>query len=182
MENAVFRDVAPCGSCKNRRFWGTQRLHHQGDKNRRTRNVAVTSNRRTLRRFLQEPHGVTSQKTPFFSFSCYTNEALSFTQPLTERSTTARNKRKCFWGVKGGMCVRLDSPPSVSRLSTQCRILKTSQSYRPPRPVKEIALLFFYFMYIILKSCSAHRYVSMCQSVPQIISNLLASGMWCRGW
>jgi hypothetical protein len=35
--------------------------------------LAVTSNRRTLRRntkssqFLQEPHGVTSQKTPFFS-------------------------------------------------------------------------------------------------------------------
>jgi hypothetical protein len=33
--------------------------------------LAVTSNRRTLRRnkkcrFLQEPHGVTSQKTPFF--------------------------------------------------------------------------------------------------------------------
>jgi hypothetical protein len=28
--------------------------------------LAVTSNRRTLRRFLQEPNGVTSQKTPFF--------------------------------------------------------------------------------------------------------------------
>jgi hypothetical protein len=28
--------------------------------------LAVTSNRRTLRRFLEEPHGVTSQKTPFF--------------------------------------------------------------------------------------------------------------------
>jgi hypothetical protein len=28
---------------------------------------AATSNRRTLRRFLQEPHGVTSQKTSFFS-------------------------------------------------------------------------------------------------------------------
>jgi hypothetical protein len=30
--------------------------------------LALTSNRRTLRRsrFLQEPHGVTSQKTPFF--------------------------------------------------------------------------------------------------------------------
>jgi hypothetical protein len=27
---------------------------------------AATSNRRTLRRFLQEPHGLTSQKTPFF--------------------------------------------------------------------------------------------------------------------
>jgi hypothetical protein len=28
--------------------------------------LAVTSNRRTLRLFLEEPHGVTSQKTPFF--------------------------------------------------------------------------------------------------------------------
>jgi hypothetical protein len=28
--------------------------------------LAVTSNRRTLRQFLQEPHGVTFQKTPFF--------------------------------------------------------------------------------------------------------------------
>jgi hypothetical protein len=38
MKNAVFRDVTPCGSCKNRRFGGTHRLHHQGDKNRRARN------------------------------------------------------------------------------------------------------------------------------------------------
>jgi hypothetical protein len=34
MKNAVFWDVTPCGSCKNRRFRGTQHLHHQGDKNR----------------------------------------------------------------------------------------------------------------------------------------------------
>jgi hypothetical protein len=32
--NAVFWNVTPCGSCKNRRFGGTWRLHHQGDKNR----------------------------------------------------------------------------------------------------------------------------------------------------
>jgi hypothetical protein len=30
--NFVFWDVTPCGSCKNRRFGGTYRLHHQGDK------------------------------------------------------------------------------------------------------------------------------------------------------
>jgi hypothetical protein len=34
MKNGVFWDVMPCGSCKNRRFGGTQRLLHQGDKNR----------------------------------------------------------------------------------------------------------------------------------------------------
>jgi hypothetical protein len=32
MKNGVFWDVTPCGSCKNRRFEGTQRLLHQGDK------------------------------------------------------------------------------------------------------------------------------------------------------
>jgi hypothetical protein len=34
MKNAVFWDVTPCSSCKNRRFEGTQRLLHQGDKGR----------------------------------------------------------------------------------------------------------------------------------------------------
>jgi hypothetical protein len=32
MKNAVFWDVMPCGSCKNRRFGVTYHLHcHQGD-------------------------------------------------------------------------------------------------------------------------------------------------------
>jgi hypothetical protein len=34
MKNAVVWDVTTCGSSKNRRFGGTKRLHHQGDKNR----------------------------------------------------------------------------------------------------------------------------------------------------
>jgi hypothetical protein len=38
LKNAVFWDVKLFGSCKNGRFVGTQRLHHQGDKNRWTRN------------------------------------------------------------------------------------------------------------------------------------------------
>jgi hypothetical protein len=51
LKNTVFCDVTPCGSCKNRRFGGMYRLHHQGDKNRRTRKtLAVTSNRSTLQR------------------------------------------------------------------------------------------------------------------------------------
>jgi hypothetical protein len=33
LKNGVFWDVTPCGSCKNRRFRGTQRLLHQDDKN-----------------------------------------------------------------------------------------------------------------------------------------------------
>jgi hypothetical protein len=39
MKNAVFWDVTLCGFCKNRCFGGAwRRLHHQDDKNRRTRN------------------------------------------------------------------------------------------------------------------------------------------------
>jgi hypothetical protein len=41
MKNAVFWDVTLCGSCKNRRFGGTYRLHHKGDKNRRARNNTI---------------------------------------------------------------------------------------------------------------------------------------------
>jgi hypothetical protein len=32
MENTVFWNVTPCGSCKNQRFRGKYRFHHQGDK------------------------------------------------------------------------------------------------------------------------------------------------------
>jgi hypothetical protein len=34
MKNGVFWDVTLRGSCRNRRFGGTRRLLHQGDKNR----------------------------------------------------------------------------------------------------------------------------------------------------
>jgi hypothetical protein len=34
MKNGVFWYVTPCGSCKNRRFGGTWRLLHKGNKNR----------------------------------------------------------------------------------------------------------------------------------------------------
>jgi hypothetical protein len=32
MKNTVFLDVTPCGSCNNRRFGGTYRLDHGGEK------------------------------------------------------------------------------------------------------------------------------------------------------
>jgi hypothetical protein len=38
VKNAVFWDIAPCGSCKNGRFGGMHRLHHQSNKNQRARN------------------------------------------------------------------------------------------------------------------------------------------------
>jgi hypothetical protein len=38
MKNAVLWDVTLCGLCRNRRFGGTERLHHNANKNRWTRN------------------------------------------------------------------------------------------------------------------------------------------------
>jgi hypothetical protein len=40
MKNAVFWDVKPCGSYKNRRFGGMCLFHHQADKNLQARNVS----------------------------------------------------------------------------------------------------------------------------------------------
>jgi hypothetical protein len=48
MKNGVFRDVIPCGSCKNQHFGGMNRLYHQGDKNRPSMNVSSNSLRSVL--------------------------------------------------------------------------------------------------------------------------------------
>jgi hypothetical protein len=51
MMRGVFWDVPPCGSCKNRRFEGTQHLLYQGEKiGVLGTTLAVTSNQLTLRR------------------------------------------------------------------------------------------------------------------------------------
>jgi hypothetical protein len=44
-KNAIFWDVTQCSCCRNRRFGGTYRLHHQGDSYRRTKSN-VSSNQR----------------------------------------------------------------------------------------------------------------------------------------
>jgi hypothetical protein len=38
VKNVVFWNFTSCGSCKNRHFGETNRLHHRGDSNRRARN------------------------------------------------------------------------------------------------------------------------------------------------
>jgi hypothetical protein len=71
MKKTVFWDVDPYGSCKNRRFGVTNRLHHQGANVAASSPILVTFMMEAIfppnRRFLQEPHGVTSQKTAFFN-------------------------------------------------------------------------------------------------------------------
>jgi hypothetical protein len=65
MKNAVFLDVTPCGSCKNRRFGGrVTRIDELGT-------LAVASYCRKYEEipFLLESHGVISHKTVFFNVS-----------------------------------------------------------------------------------------------------------------
>jgi hypothetical protein len=76
--DAVFCDVMPCGCCKKRSFGGTYRLHHQGDivylhsvlRLLVAANAVVTLMMVAIHssetRFLQQPHGVTYQRTALF--------------------------------------------------------------------------------------------------------------------
>jgi hypothetical protein len=70
-------DVMPCVSCRNRHFRGTYCLHHQSGKNNKLRTTLAVSSwffpPRWWRwyippkyRYLQEPHGIISQKTAYF--------------------------------------------------------------------------------------------------------------------
>jgi hypothetical protein len=64
MKNAIIWKLTSCGPCKNRRFGGTYRLHHKGDKNRGAR-ISILPKCR----FLQESHCVTSHKTVFLIYT-----------------------------------------------------------------------------------------------------------------
>jgi hypothetical protein len=77
--------------------------------------------------------------------------APEFTQPLTEIST--RSRKIIFWVIERRRCVEMAIlPPSVTRLSRQCRVLNISQFYRPPRPVTGI-----YFTLLSNKEITWHR-------------------------
>jgi hypothetical protein len=60
---------------------------------------------------------------------------------------------KCGWPLRP-----TTSPPSISRWSRQCKVLNISHSYRPPRPVTYINLLFVCRWYPYLKEI--HVWVS----------------------
>jgi hypothetical protein len=86
MNNADVWNITPCSSCENRSFRERYHLYHEGDKNRRARNVNnnylvtmnVVPNSLILvtlmmeailplkHRFLQELHCITSHKLAFF--------------------------------------------------------------------------------------------------------------------
>jgi hypothetical protein len=77
----------------------------------------------------------------------------STTQPLNEylESSCGRGRR-----------LRLTtSPPSVSRLSRQCGIHHSSQPYRPPRPVTDVALPF-------IKRHNKDTCPTLCRSRPPV--------------
>jgi hypothetical protein len=71
-------------------------------------------------------------------FALGTNKAIGFDGVLNKRQD----------GKFPELLVGLTTlPPSMSQLSRQCGIFNISQPYRPPRPVMEIALLFYILAY-----------------------------------
>jgi hypothetical protein len=70
MKSAVFWDVKPCGSV--RRFLVAASVVRSSPILVTLMKVALSSSES---RFLQEPHGLESQKTPFFT-SCFISEAI----------------------------------------------------------------------------------------------------------
>jgi hypothetical protein len=126
MKNGVFWDVTPCGSCKSRRFGGTWRLLHQGDSLLLVfflvhRFLSPWWRRRQVppkRRFLQEPHGVPSQKTPLFkgyvTLSCGTSinkYVLIMAEPIAGLLKLKRQHRKTWRGV-----LNVSSPGNTSQV------------------------------------------------------------------
>jgi hypothetical protein len=95
MKNGVFLDVTPCGSCKNRRFGGTQRLLLQGDKNRWTRNNASSNYQlmhtlRSVRQLLVRASVVPSSSI----LVTMMKEALSSSETSVPARVTQQNSRE----------------------------------------------------------------------------------------
>jgi hypothetical protein len=95
LKNAVFWEVVPCDSYKNRRFGGPYRLHHQGDKNTSSvLQLLITVNVLPISPILvtlmmeeilssetwvlKEPRCVTFQKTTFFIVTAVKTSNLTY--------------------------------------------------------------------------------------------------------
>jgi hypothetical protein len=61
--NAVFWDVTPCGSCKNRSFGGIYRLRYQGEKNTQAKSNVSSSKHLKLIRFTLMMESICSSET-----------------------------------------------------------------------------------------------------------------------
>jgi hypothetical protein len=75
-------------------------------------------------------------------------------------------------------------PPSVSRLSKQCRLLNISQSYRPPRPVTGIALLTLLLLLTQDRNNGLKHYIIYLVSLKKKLSFTFLSFMFVttRNW
>jgi hypothetical protein len=138
--SVVFWDVKRCGCCKSRRFGGTYLLSHQAETNQRDRKnlflcsvlqLLVTANvvpsslllstlmmqniRSPKRRFLQEPHVVTSQKTAFFELR-YVCRIYIACAVSTRRLHQLHEKKNNV----ASLCLLVSSPKLFSRFRLRC--------------------------------------------------------------
>jgi hypothetical protein len=118
MKNGVFWDVTPCGSCNNRRthffaaYVGCQLqlvlflVHRFLSPWWRRRQVPPT------RRFLQEPHGVTTQKTSFFIVTAVKTSNLTDFHDVSHSSFPIPQANSMRVGVSWNVPWYLPSTPS----------------------------------------------------------------------
>jgi hypothetical protein len=115
MKNALFWDVKPCGSCRNRRFGGTYRLHHQDEKNRRARNVSgnqlatiilTKSNIKRIQLLLENVCTVMEFRREPFCTGCTTSPCGGTTGAL-----------QCCSVGTGGPCQDLERSPAAYRIN-----------------------------------------------------------------
>jgi hypothetical protein len=86
VKNAVFWDVAPCGSYKNRRFEGKCRRHHQG-------RIYMYASEENYLDGEQPPPGATSQKTELFRIiSVFRNHSMAATGSRNRTDKHAKNR------------------------------------------------------------------------------------------